>query len=77
MAKLGKPAIRGPGLSYITCLRCKTSVCIKDTGSSVSLIYDLDDWQRSLCCCSHLEGPVHCCSFAELRQAISELPIPN
>jgi hypothetical protein len=75
MAKLGKPAIYGPDFSYITCLRCKTSIWIKNAGSSIKLIYDVDGWQRSTCCCSHFEGPVACCSFAELKQVIDDLRI--
>jgi hypothetical protein len=77
MAKLGERAICGPDFFYLTCLRCRTSVCIKDIEASVKLMYDVDDWQRSNRCCSHLEGPVSCCSFAELRQAIKDLPIQH
>jgi hypothetical protein len=77
MSKLGEPAIFGPRFSYITCLRCKTSVCVKDTGSSVKLIYDVDDWQNSTCCCLHLAGPVACCSFGELQQVINDLPLTS
>jgi len=58
--------------SYITCLRCKTSVCIKDTGSSVKLIYDTEGWQQSDCCCVHLDGPVSCCSFTDLKRVIDD-----
>jgi hypothetical protein len=41
-AKRGEPAICGPGFSYITCLRCKTSVCVKGSGSFTKLIYDIE-----------------------------------
>ena len=77
MSKLGEPAVFEPGFSYITCLRCKTSVCVRDTGSSVKLVYDVDDWQRSSCCCLHLDGPVSCFCFGELQQVINGLPLTN
>jgi hypothetical protein len=76
MAKLGEP-VYGPDFLYITCLRCKTSIRIKHAGSSVKLIYDVDGWHRSPCRCLHLEGPVACCSFAELRQVIDDLPLAH
>jgi hypothetical protein len=77
VTKLGEPAMCGPDFSYITCLRCKTHVCIKDTGSSVKLIYDTKGWQQSDCRCLHLEGPVSCCSFADLKRIINELGVAH
>ena len=67
------------GRASATSLVCdaRTSVCVKDTGSSVKLIYDVDDWQNSTCCCLHLAGPVACCSFGELQQVINDLPLTN
>jgi hypothetical protein len=75
VAKLGEPAICGPDFSYITCMRCKTNVCIKNTGSSAKLIYDTEGWQQSDCCCLHLDGPVSCCSFADLKRIIDGLGV--
>ena len=41
------------------------------------LDYDVDRWQQSDCCCPHLDGPVACCSFDDLRRAINELGVPH
>ena len=73
MAKLAESAIYGPHKSYLVCLRCMTRVSIERAGSSVRLVYDLDDWQQRECCCRHVNDPISCCYFADLRQAITEL----
>jgi len=77
VGKLGEPALYPPGVSLLVCLRCEASVGIKDEGSSIRLTYDIDRWQQSDCCCPHLDGPVSCCSFDDLRQAINDLRLPH
>jgi len=77
MAKLGELPVYGPDFSYLICLRCKAKVCVRSTGSSVELVYDTQDWRRSPCCCSHLESPVSCCCFSELKQVIDDLPVTH
>jgi hypothetical protein len=77
VAKLGEPAICGPGVSFLVCLRCKASVGIEDEGSSFRLTYDVGHWQLSDCCCPHLDGPVNCCSFDDLRRAMRDLSRPH
>jgi hypothetical protein len=78
MAKLGEPAVYRPGGYYVVCLRCKATVGIENDGSSVRLTYDIQDCQRrTMCCCLHLDGPVSCCSFDDLRQVINDLPLPH
>jgi hypothetical protein len=51
MAKLGEPAIYRPGVCYVVCLRCKMSVGVEDTGSSLRLTYDVERWGQAGCCC--------------------------
>ena len=77
MAKLDEPANFGPHKSYFVCLRCRASVRIEGYGAFLRLLYDFEDWQQRECCCSHEDGPVHCCYFADLRQAIVDLPRPH
>lgn len=77
MAKLVELAVFRPGVCYVACLRCRTSVGIEKLGSSVRVLYDLGNWQRSLCCCLHLGGPVACCHFDDLRRVIDDLRIPH
>ena len=77
MAKLSEPAVHRPGVFYVACLRCRASVGIENTGSSVRLLYDIGSWYRSACCCLHLDGPVSCCSFADLKRAINNLPVTH
>jgi hypothetical protein len=75
MAKLGEPAVCRPGISYVVCLRCKVSVGVESQESSLRLTYDLNDWKQRNCCCLHLDGPVICCWFSELRRAIGYLGV--
>jgi hypothetical protein len=77
MAKLGEPPFLRPGVCYVACLQCKTSVGIEKLGSSVRVFYDMGHWDRSVCCCLHLGGPMYCCHFDELRRVIGDLPIPH
>ena len=77
MAKLGEPAVFRPGVCYVACLRCKTSVGIENNGSSVRLTYDIGRWHQSNCCCLHLGDPVSCCYFDDLKRIISDLPLPH
>jgi len=76
MAKLAESAIYGPHKSYLVCLRCMTRVSIESAGSSVRLVYDFDDWQQRECC-RHVNDLISCCYFADLRQALTELPRPH
>ena len=77
MARLCEPAVFQPGVCYVACLRCKTSVGIENMGSSVRVLYDIGDWLRSACCCLHLGGPVSCCYFDGLRRVVDDLRIPH
>ena len=78
MAKLVEPAIYRSGVWYVACLRCGMQVGIANTGSSVTLLYDVERCQQSECSCwLHQDGPVCCCSFDDLRRAINGLPLPH
>jgi len=76
MNDAGNPADR-PGMRYVVCLRCATRVRVERNGSSVNLSYNVPAWQKSNCCCVHLESPVHCCSFLDLMNIIDDLLPPK
>jgi hypothetical protein len=77
MAKLGEPALYRPGVTYIACLQCRMAVCIQRDGSSIGLSYDIAAWERCKCCCGHLDGPVYCCSFTDLKKVLVELALTH
>lgn len=62
------------GVDRIVCVRCGISVTINSGPSSVTLTYDVEDWQHSTCCCTRMDGPMGCCSFLALEGAIRALP---
>jgi hypothetical protein len=56
----------------VECLRCRVRVEVT-AWEPLSIAYDLGAWLAK-CCCSHLSGPVHCCSFLALERLVAALP---
>jgi hypothetical protein len=74
MGKSGEPAVYRPDVSHVVCLRCMMSVSVENRGASLRLLYDMEQWQRSACW-SHLDGPVNCCWFDDLKRVVDELSL--
>jgi hypothetical protein len=52
----------------LECRRCHVRVEVTGKGP-MTIAYDIGEW-LTRCCCSHLSGPVQCCSFLELERLV-------
>jgi hypothetical protein len=56
------------GAATLECRRCRVRVEVTGKGP-LTIAYDIGEW-LTRCCCSHLSGPIHCCSFLELERLV-------